>query len=193
MLSSSVSSPWAGIMLWRALKLTTLSPSLSMPQDSVEYPYGLDYEWYAVDLAGHIAVFHTSGDGLVPEYALKLCETQDLLSECISQLPVRGWTTMLVSMPGSEPDFCAKFSDRGIFVYEWAATYSPRIHHSRVSEPFSRPIYELYSGPTSPIGIAELPEQIQLLLREQPACPMLFNSSPFVNVRPLFPCVEREE
>src|SRR5690242_13821037 len=105
-----------------------------MRLESADYPGGIDYEWFAVDAAGHIAVFTTGGIGPVPAIVLDSNTAVDALDEFVLRLPVRGTGLMLVSLP--RPDSYMAFAQRGVFAYDWADVH-------RVGKTCSG-VYELY-------------------------------------------------
>ncbi len=145
-----------------------------------DYPDGIDYEWFAVDAVGHIAAFTTGGSGPIPAVALADSETEDALDGFLLRLPVRGCATMLVSLP--RPDDFIAFAERGLFAYDWADVHRAARNY--------RGVYEIYSRPTSPISISELPPQFQSLLRQRAFGEMQFDNSAFVDVRALMRCNE---
>jgi len=68
---------------------------------------GREFDWFAADSAGRIAMFATAGAGFVPELVIADCAAHENLSD---RLPVERW--------GSEKvwDVYAKL---GMYVYDW--------------------------------------------------------------------------
>ena len=149
-----------------------------MRLESSDYPEGIDYEWFAVDAAGHIATFTTAGIGPIPATVLTARAAEDALDEFLRRLPTRGTGTMLVSLP--RPDDYIAFAERGLFAYDWADVHRTAKNCSGV--------YELYSRPSSPITLSELPAQFQSLLRERAFSDMRFSNSTSIDVRALINC-----
>ena len=151
-----------------------------MRLESADYPDGIDYEWFAVDAAGCVAAFTTGGVGPVPVTVLASHAAVDSLDEFILRLPVRGTGAMCVSLP--RPDDYLAFAERGVFAYDWADVH-------RAAKNFSG-VYELYSRPSSPITISELPAEFQRLLRDFAFNDTQFNNSTSLDVRTLIECNE---
>jgi hypothetical protein len=76
-----------------------------------------DYEWYATDSAGRVAVSTSAGRGPIPVVVLKSREIADGLADAVWQRPSRCRATMLVSLP--TPDDYIHFASRGFFAYDW--------------------------------------------------------------------------
>lgn len=112
-----------------------------------------DYEWYATDADGFVAVFTTAGIGPIPLSVLSVRPLADAFAEAVWQLPARGRATMLVSLP--TPDDYIHFASRGFFAYDWHDVHRSWKTHR----------YEMLSRPDTPIHVSELPEQFQALLR----------------------------
>jgi len=56
-----------------------------------DYPWGLDWEWLAVDRDGHVAIFVTAGEGPIPVTILDDdYPTCDDLEPFVQGLPVSG-------------------------------------------------------------------------------------------------------
>jgi hypothetical protein len=145
-----------------------------------EYPECIDYEWFAFDAVGHIAVFTTAGVGPIPKPVLASRAAEDALGEFAHHLPIRGTAVMLVSLP--RPDDYMAFAAQGLFAYDWADVHRSARDWSGV--------YELYARPDRPISACDMPVQFQSLLRESVVGSIRFSSSSRIDVRTLYACHE---
>jgi hypothetical protein len=136
-----------------------------------------DYEWFATDSAGHVAVFITAGVGPIPISILKARELADAFAEAVWKMPARGKAKMLVSLP--TPDDFIHFASRGFFAYDWHDVHATFFKTYR---------YQMFSRPGTPIHISELPEQFQSLLRSTALTDELFAKNRKLDVLKHFPC-----
>ena len=68
---------------------------------------GREFDWYAVDDAGEVAVFATAGSGPVPPLVRSSVQAHNEISD---SLDVSGWGT---------PQVWESYSKVGLFAYDW--------------------------------------------------------------------------
>ena len=68
---------------------------------------GREFDWYAVDDAGEVAVFATAGSGPVPTLVRSSAQAHNEISDSID---VSGWGT---------PQVWESYSKAGLFAYDW--------------------------------------------------------------------------
>lgn len=141
------------------------------------YPHGTDYEWYASDAVGHVAVFTTAGIGPMPVTVLGDLPLTDSLILAVQRLPVRGHAIMLVSLP--RPDDFIRFTSRGLFAYDWQDVHRTRGFSNH---------YEMLSRPDAPIHLSEFPEEFHPLLRSTALPGVRFADSLTIDARRFFRC-----
>ena len=165
---------------WRKRHTQTLGDNTRMAQASKfseSYPHGIDYEWYATDAVGHVAVCTTAGIGLIPVVILADLSATDSLINTVQCLPARGRATMLISLP--RPDDFIRFASSGLFAYDWQDVHRTRNFSGR---------YEMISFPDNPIHLTEFPEQFHPLLRSTTLPDIRFADSPNIDLREYFSC-----
>ena len=69
--------------------------------------HGREFDWFALDTSGAVAIFATAGFGPAPESVLRCAAAHDAVSE---KIPVRGFGTIQVWQ---------SYSAAGIFAYDW--------------------------------------------------------------------------
>lgn len=136
-----------------------------------------DYEWYAADAVGHVAVFTTAGIGPIPVSVLTARPLADAFAEAVWKMPARGRATMLISLP--TPDDYIHFASCGFFAYDWHDVHRTILKTHR---------YEMLSRPGTPIHVSELPEQFQSLLRCTTFVDVSFADSRKIDVVGHFQC-----
>ena len=97
---------------------------------------GLEFDWYAVDTEGHIALFASAGYGLVPDAVFAHFDAQQAIGEQLLQFAG-------VSPRASLQQQSQAFAARGIYTYDWTATYGPYQRYAVPSEPTKLAEYEL--------------------------------------------------
>ncbi|HUS09353.1 MAG TPA: hypothetical protein VMZ30_02720 [Pyrinomonadaceae bacterium] len=140
------------------------------------YPWE-DYEWYATDTVGHVAVFTTAGIGPIPVSVLSARSLEDALAVAVGKMLPRGRATMLVSLP--TPDDYIHFAACGFFAYDWQDVHRTKFKKNR---------YEMLSEPGKPIHVSELPEQFQSLLRSTTFANLSFANTRKIDVVGCFKC-----
>ncbi|MFM8536299.1 MAG: hypothetical protein ACKOEC_22420 [Acidimicrobiia bacterium] len=138
------------------------------------YPVGTDYEWFACDTDGCVAVFTTASNGPIPTEVLRELSLVDALQKSVRSLPHRGGATMLVRLP--RPDGFLRFASQGLFAYDWTAARGLDGD------------YEMLARPQRPLRLADLPEEFQPLLRELTLSGVRFANATALNVRKHFAC-----
>lgn len=109
---------------------------------------GTEFDWFALDEAGEVAVFATAGFGPVPTQVRTASEDHDAIGDRIT---VTGWGT---------PDVWDSYARVGLFAYDW----DDSLHcYSRVRQP-SQPISE---GLSVPLAAMALP-RLALSFRDSP-------------------------
>jgi hypothetical protein len=102
---------------------------------------GLEYDWLATDLEGHVGFFSTAGAGYAPAAFLRDVDAHDA---GIAALKAQPATTIATSAPVLRPDLENEWrlmAERGVFAYD--------------SNPNGGP-YELVAVPRDAITIAHL-------------------------------------
>jgi len=114
---------------------------------------GIDTAWIAADVAGHVALFTTAGQGPVPELALAgvLCA-----EELVLDLAEITDAVLVVSLP--RPDSFVAFAKRGLFAYDWSDV------HRTVSRCLNG--YEPIARPCQPMKLEDLPLPLQKLAED---------------------------
>ena len=113
---------------------------------------GVEFDWFAVDAAGHVGHFSTAGYGPVPLPVLnRLDAAQEdevwLLGKRLLILPVIG--TAVGHLPG-RIDSWLELARRGLFGFDWKHWAGP---------------YLRATTPNAPVEIASLPAELQKLIR----------------------------
>lgn len=83
----------------------------------MQYPIGIDFEWYATDRADHVARFTTCGLGPIPASVLNHGGPYGALGAQIASLPPRGAADLLASFP--KPDDFRRIAEAGLFAYDY--------------------------------------------------------------------------
>ncbi|QEI08965.1 hypothetical protein FXN63_26280 [Pigmentiphaga aceris] len=81
---------------------------------------GMEFDWFAVDKDGNVALFATAGAGPVPEQVFASLAQHDELAE---HIPVAGWGSSQV---------WNSFAQAGLFAYDWRDAIKAYV---RVAEP----------------------------------------------------------
>ena len=79
---------------------------------------GREFDWYAIDENGDVAVFSTAGSGTVPHSVKENYEAHDLISE---ELESNNWGTQRV---------WDNLANYGLFVFDWKLNNGPYIKKS---------------------------------------------------------------
>jgi hypothetical protein len=81
---------------------------------------GQEFDWFARDASGAIALFATAGDGSVPDCVLEASELHDHANSLVS---VSGW---------GSPHVWNSYAAAGLFAYDW---HEPTGRYRRVASP----------------------------------------------------------
>jgi hypothetical protein len=101
---------------------------------------GTEFDWFALDDAGEIAVFATAGIGPVPAQVRTASDDHDAI---VDRVAVTGWGT---------PSVWDSYARVGLFAYDWD---DQRRCYSRVGQP-SQPVNEDLSGPLAAMALPRL-------------------------------------
>ncbi|WP_433013573.1 hypothetical protein [Kribbella sp. CA-294648] len=112
--------------------------------------WGLEWDFLAVDSAGHVAVLSSAGYGPIPELVLAAREVVGRADDAIEALPT--FTQAVRDNPEREGNFSDWYSlsERGLFAYDWNLWHGP---------------YKRIASPAEPLNISSLPEQVQAAAR----------------------------
>jgi hypothetical protein len=111
-----------------------------MGREAVE---GGEFDWFAVDGAGHVGHFATAGFGPVPASVLARLDESWELPERVLALPAIGQATG--HLPGRIDDWL-EMARRGLFSYDWQHWSGP---------------YRRAATPSVPVHVADLPAELR--------------------------------
>lgn len=77
---------------------------------------GREFDWYACDLSGELALFSTAGSGSIPEFVFSSSVEYPLLDAFFSL--DRGALRLVIDRWGT-PEALADIADRGFHVFDW--------------------------------------------------------------------------
>jgi hypothetical protein len=110
----------------------------------------LDLTWLAVDAAGHVAIFSSSGGGFIPATALPAVLAERDFEEEISHLPAFADASNLVYPDVPSFSACA---ERGFFVFDCENAHGGDLDRQHR--------YERVAQPSHPRRAASLPADLQ--------------------------------
>lgn len=125
-----------------------------MCRDAIELE-GREFDWFAVDYAGNVALFATAGTGPVPESVIPFANQHDEISESID---TPRWGSLEIWY-----DFAAV----GLFVFDWSLPSGPYV---KVAEPTAAVSSELRSKLSQLPGLSVFPfefDTVSVLTLEQ--------------------------
>ncbi len=108
--------------------------------------HGLEYDWLAVDSAGHIGLFSTAGGGVAPQAFLEDIEAFDVAITEILSLPPSTDANCNRVLPAGLINTWRLVAERGLFAFD--------------SDPLGGP-YRLIATPHTPVSVEHLPEKIR--------------------------------
>jgi hypothetical protein len=107
---------------------------------------GREFDWFATDQQGCLALFATGGCGPIPEHVRNAIEAHDAISRA---LKVTGWGTDTIWQ---------SYSRAGLFAYDWSAQQSCYVQVAKPSAPLSP---ELQACASSCSSVAKLDVSLQ--------------------------------
>jgi hypothetical protein len=107
---------------------------------------GREFDWFAIDQDGHLALFATGGCGPIPEHVRVASELHDAMSDTLS---VTGWGTDAVWQ---------SYSRIGLFAYDWSVQQNCYV---QVAKPIAPPSLELQVRVRSCSSLAKLDVSFQ--------------------------------
>lgn len=87
---------------------------------------GMEFDWFAVDCNGNIALFATAGEGFVPEVVIACFEKHSNISE---SLPTQRHGTS---------DVWLDYAEAGLFVFDWVLHGGPYKRCAIPTKPLSQ-------------------------------------------------------
>jgi hypothetical protein len=114
-----------------------------------------DFEWYAADASGQLAVFTSAGLGPIPQ---SVFSSRDAYVALVSFLENRPLSPMCTLNPNAEGDlwFWAESARRGLFGYDWNAPAGSRT---------ARAPYRWIATPEVSLSVDALPPSIARYVR----------------------------
>jgi hypothetical protein len=109
---------------------------------------GVEFDWFAADVRGHVAQFLAAGDDAVPDAALA---SEELLETVHVWIDTRPETEPPNAPAGGFDEHLTPPQRRGAYVYD------------RVPEESG--VYRLVAAPRRPFTVAEMPAHLQEYLR----------------------------
>lgn len=112
---------------------------------------GVEYDWIACDLEGHVALLSTAGGGYAPEGYLRNTDLHDAAIDAILALPT---STSALFAPVLKPgltNIWRLVAERGLFAYDADVHGGP---------------YRLVAAPAEPATTARMPAGVRSVLRE---------------------------
>lgn len=109
---------------------------------------GAEFEWFAADRNGDIAVFSTAGCGFIPDVVFDVARNHILLEGYLT----RTHFEHCVAVPGKGVvlnEYLKGISERGLYAFEWSVWKGP---------------YKLAYIPESPLNITEIDSEIAKIL-----------------------------
>ncbi|MEU4390714.1 hypothetical protein [Kribbella sp. NPDC023855] len=112
--------------------------------------WGREWDFLAVDSAGHVAVLSSAGYGPIPEPVLAAREVVERADDAIAALPTI--TRAVPESPRREGNLSDWYSlsERGLFAYDWRIWHGP---------------YERIASPAEPLVVDSLPDPVQAAAR----------------------------
>ena len=108
---------------------------------------GVEFDWFAADVRGHVAQFMAAGDTQVPEAAL---HSEELLESLHVWIDIRPEAEPPNALAGGFDEHLTPPQRRGAYVYDHV--------------PGQSGLYRLVAAPRTPFTVAELPDSLQAYL-----------------------------
>ena len=114
-----------------------------------------DFEWFALDRNGHVAILTAAGEGVIPRAVFRSREAYFLHHRTLLSLPRTGTATRVADLPG-DLSFWTEAAERGLYGYDW--TNHP------LGTPGFATNYVRVAVPASPITVNNLDEKLRTWL-----------------------------
>jgi hypothetical protein len=112
-----------------------------------------DFEWFAIDSAGHVAVFADAGTTWVPDRFFQGYERYLKLYCALANLPRKGHACFEAGNKDRDPlGIIAEWTSRGIFYYDWSSSQP---------NPYPNQPYRLICRPSSALMVSDLDPELQ--------------------------------
>lgn len=112
---------------------------------------GSDFEWYAIDCKGQLALLTTAGFGPVPALVFQSKEAYYRAADYFHSLPIRCGHVLYASGPYDWSSWI-KAAEQGLYGYDWDAASSQYVP--------GHP-YKIITSPKTPITLLDLPAEVQ--------------------------------
>ena len=103
---------------------------------------GVEFDWFAIDQDGHVALFATAGFGPVPASVLAASSAHDAVGESIA---ITGFGSFAVWQ---------SYAQVGLYAFDWSDTEGSYV---RVAEPFAGKEFEQAYAVAAIPGLPHLP------------------------------------
>ena len=132
---------------------------------------GSEFDWFAVDRDGHVALFATAGYGPIPQAVLESVDEQRQVETYLSSIPA---TTQAIHI-GGEGDLEDWFAvaRRGLYAYDWQHWNGP---------------YGMIASPETPLHISSVPGHLQVIIGKTRLESLSFGGSSNVELAEFFVC-----
>ena len=142
---------------------------------SAENCEGLEFDWFAADSLGQLAVFSSAGKGFIP--ARVFAKGPSSYNDLIAIIGGRSAAGAILEFtgPGHLNDWKV-FTEHGLFAYDFQDVHRIRVQH--------RNGYDLIFRPAAPANISELPNPVSEYL---PRIATIFGSSDLLALAMLGP------
>jgi hypothetical protein len=145
----------------------------------MEYPYQIDWEWYASDRDGEIACFVTAGEAPIPKVVLNYSSfpIEDALEDFLKLPVICG---VLEAGEFGSSDSFDEMARRGYHVFDWSDLHRPTIRELRA--------YECSARPHKPLTIHDLPDSLKDIVNAVAFRDIAFRDCSVLDVEQHFEC-----
>ena len=109
-----------------------------------------DFEWYAIDAEGHLAVFTSAGYGPIPRSIFSSRDAYVALASIVENRPLSSWCTLNTHSEG-DLAYWVESARRGLFGYDWTA---------QAGSAGAKATYQWMATPEVGMTVEELPRPI---------------------------------